>query len=124
MTDETAIPIESSVVERVAEESGVDSEGLMAALVELDATLIGQHSTLERSGDYVSVDDTRAYRISRERLQTVLNDFTFDERIEAAVVRAHTEQADQFFASATHATEGFDEGEVGIVVGVNTAEEF
>lgn len=119
-------PIDASVAERVADETDLDIDELRNALVQLNAALLGQHSELERSGDYQTVDGVRAYRVSREEWEKLLDkfDFEFDEETESALLRAHTEQTQLMFASAIDARERFEDDQVGVVVGVDTAEEF
>lgn len=119
-------PIDASVATRVAEETALDEDELRTALVELNAALIGYHSELERRGDYQTVDGVRAYRVSRDEWQNLLAefDFEFDEETESALLRAHTKQALAVFASSADARERFEGDDVGVVVGVDTAEEF
>lgn len=123
-TETGEAPIDASVVERVADETNVSADELTNALVELNATLIGRHSTFERTADYVTVDGVRGYRVGVDNWETVLSDFTFEDEVETAVRRAHTEQARVLFASAADTREGFADDDVGAVVGVDTAEEF
>ncbi|SFG87885.1 hypothetical protein SAMN04488063_3196 [Halopelagius inordinatus] len=119
-------PIDASVAKRVAAETALDEDELRTALVELNAALIGYHSELERRGDYQTVDGVRAYRVSRDEWKTLLAefDFEFGEQTESALLRAHTEQAETAFASSADARERFEDDQVGVVVGVDTAEEF
>lgn len=129
MTDDEATatgeaPIDAAVVERVGSEADVPVDDLTDALVELNAALIGRHSAFERDGDHVTVDGVRAYRVGGDEWASVVEEFSFDDDVATAVRRAHTEQARFAFASATDADEGFADGEVGAVVGVDTAEEF
>ena len=117
-------PIDGAVVRRVADETAVDPDELAAALVELDAALLGRHSTFERNGDYVTVEGVRAYRVDEGDREATLTEFSFDDDVATAVRTAHTEQARLLYASATDADEGFGDDDVGVVVGVDTAEEF
>ncbi|MBX0298344.1 hypothetical protein EGH23_26165, partial [Halomicroarcula sp. F27] len=55
--------LDSATIERVAEMADVKHQTLATALVILHAELIGRHSNLEHSTDYVTVDGTRAYRV-------------------------------------------------------------
>lgn len=117
-------PIDDAVVRRAADETDVDPDDLADALVEFNAALLGQHSTFEREGDYVTVDDVRAYRIPRSAWDDVVADFSFDDDVAEAVHRAHAEQARLTFASTADADEGFASDEAGVVIGVDTAEQF
>ncbi|RDI70079.1 hypothetical protein [Halopelagius longus] len=117
-------PIDAAVAERVADETGLGLDELRTALVELNSALIGRHSTLERQGDYETVDGVRGYRVPAEEWKAILDDFEFREETEGALLRAHTEQTRMLFAESPDARERFEEGEVGVVVGVDTAEEF
>ncbi|MDS0297939.1 hypothetical protein NDI76_04220 [Halogeometricum sp. S1BR25-6] len=117
-------PIDDAVVHRAADETGVDPDELADALVEFNAALLGQHSKFEREGDHVTVDDVRAYRVPRAAWDDVVADFSFDDDVEEAVHRAHAEQARLAFASTADADEGFANDEAGVVIGVDTAEQF
>ncbi|MBX0298324.1 hypothetical protein EGH23_26050, partial [Halomicroarcula sp. F27] len=55
--------LDGATIERVAEMADVEHQTLATALVILHAELIGRHSNLEHSTDYVTVDGTRAYRV-------------------------------------------------------------
>lgn len=117
-------PITGTVVERVAE--GVDPEpsAIADALLALNAELLGRHATFERSADYVTVDGTRAYRIDRDEWAALIDDFDFDASMAAAVRLAHTEQARLLFTTAVGADDRFGSDEAGVVVGIDTAEQF
>lgn len=117
-------PIDDAVARRAADETSADVEELTDALVEFNAALIGEHSKFERDGDFVTVDDVRAYRIPAASWDDVIADFDFDDEVEEAVRRAHAEQARLAFASTADASEGFARDEAGVVVGVDTAEQF
>ena len=119
-------PIGTDTVERAADEQGVDPDALADALIEVNAALIGRHGELERSADHVTVDEVRAYRVEEERWDRLFEEdaFEFDDGLAAAIEAAHTEQARLLFADAVDADERFEPGEVGVVVGVDTAEEF
>lgn len=123
-TDEA--PIDDGIVERTAEAQGVGADDLADALVEVNAALIGRHGELERSADRVTVDGVRAYRVDAERWTDLLDEagFDFDERLTAAIQEAHTEQTRLLFADAADADERFGTATAGVVVGVDTAEEF
>ncbi|ESP89285.1 hypothetical protein [Candidatus Halobonum tyrrellensis] len=124
--DTAEAPIGGRIVERVADERGVDPETLSDALVEVNAVLIGRHGELERSADHVTVDEVRAYRVEEGRWDDLLDGagFDFGDDLTAAVEAAHTEHARLLFADAVDADERFEPGELGVVVGVDTAEEF
>lgn len=118
-------PIDEAVRDRVADETGsVDDEKLTTALVELNAVLIGEHSRLERAGDYVTADGVRAYRVPDDEWESIVEEFDFEDDVETAVRRTHTEQARLMFASVADAHEGFADDECGVVIGIDTAEEF
>ena len=123
-TDEA--PIDDELVERTADERGVDEDTLADALVEVNAVLIGRHAELERSSDHVTVDNVRAYRVDAERWTELLDGagFDFDETLTAAIQEAHTEQARLMFADSVDADERFGTAKAGVVVGVDTAEQF
>lgn len=129
MSDDTSsdlaeTPIDAAVGERIADETGVELDELTTALVELNARLIGRHSAMERHGDYVTDDGIRAYRVPAEEWESILEEFEFGEEVERAVRRTHTEQAHLMFTARTDASEGFADDEFGVVVGVDTAEQF
>ncbi|WP_251328961.1 hypothetical protein [Haloplanus pelagicus] len=117
-------PITGTVVERVAE--GVDPEpsAIADALLALNAELLGRHAAFERTADYVTVDGTRAYRIDRDEWATLIDDFDFGEATAAAVRLAHTEQARLLFAASVGADDRFSPDEAGVVIGIDTAEQF
>ncbi|WP_251341952.1 hypothetical protein [Haloplanus halophilus] len=129
MTDETTVdtgeaPITGAVVERVAAEAAPDAAAVVDALLALNAELLGRHSAFERTADYVTVDGKRAYRVDEDRWASLIEDLGFAASTAAAVRAAHTEQARLLFASAVEADDGFAPDEVGVVVGVDTAEQF
>lgn len=122
--DTQEAPIGGTVVERVADRAAVDATTLAAVLVELNASLIGQHAALERASDYVTVDGTRAYRVDRAAWGSLVDHpFERDELADAAR-RAHTEQARLLFDSAAGVDNRFHPDDAGVVVGIDTAEEF
>lgn len=121
-TGETSI--DEAVVDRAADRSGVDADEITDALVVLHASLIGRHSEFEREYDYATVDGTRAYRVPESVWDDLREAFDAGDEVADAVEFAHTEQARLAFADAVDADEHFGEGDRGIVVGVDTAEEF
>ncbi|GCF14764.1 hypothetical protein Harman_26990 [Haloarcula mannanilytica] len=123
-TASTESGLDTAVIERAAERAGIDEKSLCDALVILHADLIGRHSKFEREFDYVTVDGTRAYRISDEVCDDLLSEFGFDDDIAAGVRLAHTEQAKLLFAKSVRGDDNFDADECGIVIGIDTAEQF
>jgi hypothetical protein len=124
-TDQLPDTMEASVgraVERVAEDAAVDTEPLATALVTLHCELLGHHGRFERLGDYVTVDGTRAYRVPIEEWELLTDHL--EPALAAAVRRAHTEQARLLFASAVGASDRFGPDEAGVVVSIDTAEQF
>ena len=121
-TNEAAI--DSAVLERTTDRSEVGAEPIADALVVLHSTLIGRHSEFEREHDYATVDDTRAYRVPETVWNDLIDEFEFEDEVAAAVEFAHTEQAQLVFADAVGVDERFEEDERGVVVGIDTAEEF
>ncbi|MFB6196424.1 MAG: hypothetical protein ABEI80_09645 [Haloplanus sp.] len=117
-------PIDGVVVARVAERADLDPSSVASALVAVNSELLGRHAEFERTAEYVTVDGTRAYRIDYDRWDDVTADFGFDEEMAVAVRSAHTEQARLLFASAVGADDGFGPDEAGVVIGVDTAEQF
>jgi len=119
-------PITGAVVERVAKGVDPDPSAIADALLALDAALIGRHGELERRADHVTVDDTRAYRVGRDEWAALIDDFDldFDESTAAALRLAHTEQARLLFTAAVGADDRFAPDEAGVVVGIDTAEQF
>lgn len=94
------------------------------ALVELNAEPLGRHAELERAGENVTVDDVRAYRVVGETWDELLDRFEFDGDLATAVIESHTEQAWLLFADAVEGDDRFDSDGAGVVIGVDTAEEF
>jgi len=119
-------PITGAVVERVARGVDPDPSAIADALLALDAELIGRHGELERGAEYVTVDGTRAYRVGRDEWAALIDDFDFDfdESTAAALRLAHTEQARLLFTAAVGADDRFAPDEAGVVVGIDTAEQF
>jgi hypothetical protein len=123
-TASTESGLDTAVIERAAERADIDEKELCDALVVLHADLIGRHSQFERAFDYVTVDGTRAYRVSDEVCDDLLSEFGFQDDITAGVGLAHTEQAKLLFAKSVRGDDNFDADECGIVIGIDTAEQF
>lgn len=117
-------PIGGAVVERVAERTDAGASGIVDALLALNAELLGRHSAFERTTEYVTVDGKRAYRVARDDWDDLLADFAFDAPLAAAVREAHTEQARLLFATAVGVDDKFAADEAGVVIGIDTAEQF
>jgi hypothetical protein len=117
------LQISNDVLNRVVDQSEVTKETIADKLVVLHAALIGRHSTLEKY-DYTTIDNTRAYRVPEAIWDDLVEEFEFTEEVATAVKFAHTEQAQLIFADATDVDDRFEEEEYGIVVGIETAEEF
>lgn len=117
-------PIDDAVLDRTADRTPADAEAVADALVVLNAELIGRHAEFEREYDYATVDGTRAYRVPEAEWDELVADFEFGDDLAGAVELAHTEQASLMFADATGVDGRFEEGEYGVVVGIDTAEEF
>jgi hypothetical protein len=115
------VPIDEHVVEEVADSADVAVDELADTLVVLDAELRGHHAAFE-SGEYVLVDGRRAYAVSPSDWTDAVPIADLDDALVDAAKEAHTRQAKLLFDSAVESTE-FDEGTVGVVVGVDTAEE-
>lgn len=116
--------VDDDVLERAADRFDVDAGRLADALVVLHAALIGRHSEFERGHDYTTVDDRRAYRVPAAEWEDLLAAFEFDGDVAEGVVYAHTEQARLAFEDAVGVDERFGDDERGVVVAVDTAEEF
>jgi hypothetical protein len=126
MSDESTealreVPIDEHVAEDVADRVDVAVDELADALVILDAELRGHHSAFE-SGEYVLVDGRRAYAVSPTDWADAVPMADLDDALVDAAKETHTRQAKLLFDSAAENTP-FDEGTVGVVVGVDTAEE-
>ena len=115
--------VDDAVLERAADRHGVDPDAAADALVLLHADLVGRHSEFERH-DYVTVDDTRAYRVPAAVWDDLLSGFDVEDDVAEAVEYAHTEQARLAFEDAIGVDERFADDERGVVIGVDTAEEF
>lgn len=117
-------PVDDAVLERAADRAGAEAEAVAEALVLLHASLIGRHSEFEREGDYVTVGGTRAYRVPDAVWDELRAEYELEEDVADAVEFAHTEQARLMFDDAVGVDERFGEGERGVVVAIDTAEEF
>ncbi|WP_135304543.1 hypothetical protein [Haloarcula amylovorans] len=122
-TTANEVAINEARIDHAAETVGVDRGALADALVVFHPELLGRHSEFE-SEPYVTVDGTRAYRVSESAVDELLADFDFGEEVTAAVKLAHTEQAELLFADAVQGDDDFDTDECGLVVGIDTAEQF
>jgi hypothetical protein len=123
-TASTESGLDAAVIERAAARAGVDERDLCDALVVLHADLIGRHGQFERACDYVTVDGTRAYRVSDGACDDLLSEFGFEGDVAAGVRLAHTEQAKLLFAESVRGDDNFDADECGVVIGIDTAEQF
>lgn len=116
--------IDAAVIERTVERSETEVGRLSNALVVLHAELVGRHSNLEHERAYVTVDGTRAYRVDEAVWDDFLAEFDFAPETEAAARYAHTEQARLLFATAVGGDDDFEADEEGVVIGIDTAEQF
>ena len=122
VADETSI--DAAVIERVADRASLTGKELADALVVVHAELIGRHAEYERTGDYVTEDAVRAYRVDESEWEQLVEEMDLEADEAVAIRAAHTEQARLMFSSKVDARDDFTAGEAGIVVGVDTAEEF
>ncbi|WP_324662799.1 hypothetical protein [Haloarcula sediminis] len=116
--------LSGAVIERTVEKAEMDPEELLGTLEILHAELIGRHSNLEREREYVTVDGVRAYRVNEAVWDEFLGEFDFEAPTESAVRYAHTEQAKLLFASSVRGDDNFDSDEEGVIIGIDTAEQF
>lgn len=116
--------IDSAVMERVADRAAISGEELADALVVLHAELIGHHAEYERTGEYVTEDDVRAYRVEAAEWDQLADDVEFEDDVADAVRAAHTEQARLMFSADVDSRDDFRADEAGVVVGIDTAEQF
>jgi hypothetical protein len=116
--------LDGPLIERTAEKAGMPVEDVDGALEILHAELIGRHSNLERDREYVTVDGVRAYCVDEAVWDEFLAEFDFEEATEAAVRYLHTEQAKLLFAKSIRGDDNFEAGEEGVVIGIDTAEQF
>jgi hypothetical protein len=117
--EERQVPIDTTVVARVAEDSQLSESGLRDALAVLDSEFRGRHSDLEDQ-PYVTSGDRRAYQADDALWERLTAGMSFDEETAAAVREAHTEQARLLDDQAVEQA-GFGVG--GVVVGIDTAED-
>jgi hypothetical protein len=128
-SDDSATPadrfgLDGAVIERTTDRADVERERLVGALDVLHAELIGRHSNLERTTEYVTVDGVRAYRVDVSVWDEFLEEFDFEEEVEAALRATHTEQARLLFAKSVTGDDNFDADEAGVVISIDTAEQF
>ncbi|WP_276272402.1 hypothetical protein [Haloarcula litorea] len=116
--------IDRAIIERAADAADVEVGRLCDALVVLHADLIGRHAQFERDCDYVTVDGTRAYRVPDDEFDALLDGFGFDEAERLGAQYAHTEQAKLLFAQSVRGDDNFGRDELGVVIGIDTAEQF
>ncbi len=124
MADDTArtTAIETDIVSRTADDSGVPEEELADVLELLDADLKGRHSEFE-DGRYVTVEERRAYAIDPDAWESLFEPYDLEESIENAARRAHERQAEALFVASEGDSDVLD-GTSGVVAGVDTAEQF
>ena len=119
-TDETAeTPLDADLVEAVATDENVPQDGLIDALVVLNASLLGSHSAYEREYEYVTVEGVRGYVVDTGVWESLRDEHDLDSRLAAAAQRTHTEQTRRLLTAAGEPREDID---AGIVVGIDTAE--
>jgi len=116
--------LDGAVIARTAEKAAMEPEQLLGTLEILHAELIGRHSNLERERTYVTVDGVRAYRVAEDVWDEFLDEFAIEDTEAAAVRYAHTEQAKLLFAKSISGDDNFDSDEEGVVIGIDTAEQF
>jgi hypothetical protein len=124
MADDTArtTAIETDIVSRTAEESDVEREELADALELLDADLQGRHSEFEKYS-YITVENRRAYAIDPEEWGSLFEPYEFDDPLENAVREAHERQTEALFVASEGDSESVESAS-GVVVGIDTAEQF
>lgn len=116
--------IDAAIIEYAADQMGLDPSAIADALVVLHADLIGRHARYERTCEHVTVDGTRAYRVTGEEWDELLSAFDFAADVEAGVMLAHTEMAELLFAESVSGDDAFGPKEAGIVIGIDTAEQY
>jgi len=121
--DARDLPIPDSALAHAADRTDVAVGELVDALVVLDADLRGRHSTYEVDHDYVTVDGVRAYLADGDAWESLVTEFDLDGDIEDGAREAHTEGARLLYDRSVEEHGRFTEEVVGIVVGVDTAEE-
>lgn len=129
MTDDQPVEvseahIDDAVIDRTADRFDVDADEVRDVLVVLYGDLLGRHSEYEADHDYVTVGETRAYRVPTSVWTELADEFELDDDVADAVEYAHTEQARLAFDDAVGVDERFGDDDSGIVVGIDTAEEF
>lgn len=124
MADDTArtTAIETDIVSRTAEDSGVSEDDLADALELLDADLKGRHSEFE-ANSYVTAEERRAYAIDPDEWGSLLEPHDLDESTENAARRAHERQAEALFVASEGDSDSLGEAS-GVVAGIDTAEQF
>lgn len=121
--DARDLPIPDSALAHAADRVGISVGELVDALVVLDADLRGRHSTYEAEYDYVTVDGVRGYLADEDAWESLITEFDLDGDVEDATRGAHTEGARLLFDRPVVEHGQFTEEVVGIVVGVDTAEQ-
>jgi hypothetical protein len=117
------LPIPDGALRRAASDAGdVTTEELIDTLVVLDADLRGRHSTYEAEYEHVTVDGVRAYLADEAAWKSLLDEFDLDDDLAVATRAAHTDGA-RILVDESVDTPQFTPETVGIVIGVDTAEE-
>jgi hypothetical protein len=116
--------LDGHTIEQTAGKAEMPVAELVGTLEILHAELIGRHSNLERDREYVTVDGVRAYCVDEGVWDEFLAEFDFDEGTESAVRYAHTRQAKLLFAKSIAGDDNFAADEEGVVIGIDTAEQF
>ena len=114
--------IETGIVSRTADDLDVDREELADALEVLAGGLKGHHSRLEQY-PYVSGEERRAYAADPDEWEELFEPHGFDGELADAVQAVHDRQAEALFV-ANEGDSAELEGASGVVIGVDTAEQF
>lgn len=124
MADDTArtTAIETDIVSRTADDGDVEREELADALELLDADLRGRHSEFEE-GSYVTLEERRAYAIDPDEWESLFEPYDLEKSLEEAARRAHERQAEALFV-ASEGDAGAMADVSGVVIGIDTAEQF
>ncbi|WP_336363087.1 hypothetical protein [Halalkalicoccus salilacus] len=124
MADDTArtTAIETDIVSRTADDVDVEREELADALELLDADLRGRHSEFEE-GSYVTLEERRAYAIDPDKWESLFEPYDLEKSLEEAARRAHERQAEALFV-ASEGDAGAMADVSGVVIGIDTAEQF
>lgn len=124
MADDTArtTAIETDIVSRTADDVDVEREELADALELLDADLRGRHSEFEE-GSYVTLEERRAYAIDPDEWESLFEPYDLEKSLEEAARRAHERQAEALFV-ASEGDAGAMADASGVVIGIDTAEQF